>query len=185
MSFTASTWPGTRTRPAHPSLPGPGTSGVSAQRQSATATASGLYRAAAEASQFRPWRYLLRHVSAQYPTCYESEVQEEGARLCLRFDQNFGKWEEARWMRLPAARQTRDGRCLPENLLEQRQFLSRPSGGKRFDVAHGHYHFGASVCRACGESTGGTRRPAANEEGGGKNAIGAKLAHGGRRALHG
>jgi hypothetical protein len=37
---------------------------------------------------FEPFPSLFGDsASATYPTCYESEVQEEGARLCLRFDQ--------------------------------------------------------------------------------------------------
>ena len=38
---------------------------------------------------FDPLGIFFDTISQQYPTCYESEVQEQGARLCLRFDQNI------------------------------------------------------------------------------------------------
>src|SRR5262249_51711901 len=38
---------------------------------------------------FDPLGIFFDTVSAQYPTCYQSEVDEEGAKLCLRFDQTI------------------------------------------------------------------------------------------------
>jgi len=94
---------------------------------------------------FDPGGIFFDNISAQYPTCYDTEVQEEGARLCLRFDQNFGNTGEGSMelrFSLP------HGQTPPLANAYQRiywsdgiQFQDRLAGQVEFHAAHGHYHF--------------------------------------------
>ena len=43
---------------------------------------------------FDPVGIFFDMVSTSFPTCYQSEVDEDGARLCLRFDQIFANTGE-------------------------------------------------------------------------------------------
>jgi hypothetical protein len=95
---------------------------------------------------FDPGGIFFDEISSAYPTCYQSEVAEEGARLCLRFDQIFANVGEGP-MQLRFAVPT--GATPPAVTASQRIFRSdgvehfqdRVAGDVEFHSAHGHYHF--------------------------------------------
>jgi hypothetical protein len=94
---------------------------------------------------FDPGGIFFDNISAQYPTCYETEVQEEGARLCLRFDQNFGNIGEGAMdlrFKLPHG-QTPPAANAYQRLYQSdgSTFQDRLAGQVEFHQAHGHYHF--------------------------------------------
>ena len=121
---------------------------------------------------FDPGGIFFDTISAQYPTCYETEVQEEGARLCLRFDQNFGNAGEG-LMDLRFA--LPHGQTPPTANAYQRiysstgnYFQDRLAGQVEFHVAHGHYHFksfGLSSLWRVDTNGEGDRLPANAERG--------------------
>jgi hypothetical protein len=83
-------------------------------------------------------------MSTEYPTCYRSEVEEEGARLCLRFDQIFANaGEGALELRFTVPKGTKP----PTRDAFQRVFRSDGSasdvlvGEVELHGTHGHYHF--------------------------------------------
>ena len=136
---------------------------------------------------FDPGGIFFDTISAQYPTCYETEVQEEGARLCLRFDQNFGNAGEGPMdlrFALP------HGQTPPTANAYQRiysstgnSFQDRLAGQVEFHVAHGHYHFTSfglsSLWRV--DTNGKVTDSHPMRKGGGKHAIGATLTRSGRK----
>ena len=136
---------------------------------------------------FDPGGIFFDTISAQYPTCYESEVQEEGARLCLRFDQNSGNvGEGAMDLRFALPH----GQTPPTANAYQRiywsdgnSFQDRLAGQVEFHVAHGHYHFKSfglsSLWRI--DRAGNVTDSHPMRKGGGKHAIGAKLTRTGRK----
>lgn len=94
---------------------------------------------------FDPGGIFFDEISSDYPTCYQSEVAEEDARLCLRFDQIFAN-AGAGPMQLRFAVPT--GTTPPAVTASQRIFWSdgtthqdRAAGSVEFHEAHGHYHF--------------------------------------------
>jgi hypothetical protein len=84
--------------------------------------------------------------SPDYPSCYKTEVEEDGARLCLRFDQIFANTGEGAMdlrFRVPTG-------TTPSTVdVSQRIYSSSPSGlfedrlaGQvEYHPAHLHYHF--------------------------------------------
>lgn len=95
---------------------------------------------------FDPGGIFFDVVSAAHPSCYQSEVDEEGARLCLRFDQifaNIGEGTLQLRFAVPA------GTTPPATTATQRLFWSddpsryddRAAGTMEFHDVHGHYHF--------------------------------------------
>ena len=94
---------------------------------------------------FDPVGIFFDTVSPQYPTCYQSEVDEEGARLCLRFDQtiaNVGEGPMEMRFSVPT------GTMPPTTNGFQRIYSSdgvsyqdRLAGQMEFHPVHGHYHF--------------------------------------------
>jgi hypothetical protein len=93
---------------------------------------------------FDPSGIFFDTISPAYPSCYQSEVDEEGARLCLRFDQIFANVGEGP-MELHFAVPT--GETPPTSPVFQRIHRSDGSaedllaGAVEFHAAHGHYHF--------------------------------------------
>jgi hypothetical protein len=94
---------------------------------------------------FDPGRIFPDAIDSTYPSCYFTEVEEEGARLCLRFDQVFANTGEGPLeVRFQLPRDAPPGR--PEAF--QRVYLS--DGPKRFEnlsagqvefhPTHAHYH---------------------------------------------
>jgi len=85
-------------------------------------------------------------VSAAFPSCYQSEVDEDGAHLCFRFDQNFANIGEGP-VELRFSVPT--GATPPLAPVFQRiywsddpaHFNDSPAGEVEFHVTHGHYHF--------------------------------------------
>lgn len=95
---------------------------------------------------FDPGGIFFDAISPLYPTCYESEVNEEGARLCLRFDQIFANTGEGAMelrFSVPA------GTTPPLADVYQGIYWSndpahtsdRLAGQVEFHPTHGHYHF--------------------------------------------
>lgn len=95
---------------------------------------------------FDPVGIFFDEISAASPSCYQSEVDEEAARLCLRFDQIFANTGEGA-MELRFALPT--GTTPPVADVYQHVYASddasNPSetlaGQVAFHPAHGHYHF--------------------------------------------
>jgi hypothetical protein len=95
---------------------------------------------------FDPVGIFFDSISSAYPTCYQSEVEEEGARLCLRFDQIFANSGEGA-MELRFSVPT--GTTPPLTDVYQRIYWSddaahvedRRAGQVEFHPTHGHYHF--------------------------------------------
>lgn len=95
---------------------------------------------------FDPGGIFFDEISSEYPTCYQSEVAEEGARLCMRFDQIFANVGEGP-MELRFA--VPSGETPPAVTASQRIFWSdgaahyqdRVAGDVELHQAHGHYHF--------------------------------------------
>jgi hypothetical protein len=93
---------------------------------------------------FDPVGIFFDEVSATNPTCYRSEVEEEGARTCLRFDQIFANvGEGAMELRFSVPHAAPDG----NHPVFQRLYASNggfedvPAGEVEFHPTHGHYHF--------------------------------------------
>ena len=95
---------------------------------------------------FDPGGIFFDEISLEHPTCYESEVEEDNAQLCLRFDQifaNIGEGSMELRFRLPA------GEYPPAATAMQRIYSTDPfnafreqtAGDMEFHEAHGHYHF--------------------------------------------
>jgi hypothetical protein len=93
---------------------------------------------------FDPGGIFFDEISSEHPSCYQSEVAEEGASLCLRFDQIFAN-SGAGPMELRFAVPT--GTTPPTVMASQRIFWSdgvtedRVAGPVEFHDAHGHYHY--------------------------------------------
>ncbi|MBI1788070.1 MAG: hypothetical protein HYR60_11045 [Acidobacteria bacterium] len=96
---------------------------------------------------FDPVGIFFDNISAQYPTCYESEVQEEGARLCLRFDQtlaNTGEGPMELRFAIPSGLPAPPVTNAYQRLYwsdSPAHFEERLAGQMEFHQAHGHYHF--------------------------------------------
>ena len=95
---------------------------------------------------FNPGGIFFDTISDLYPSCYVSEVQEENARLCLRFDQifaNTGQGPMELRFSVPA------GTTPALTSVFQRiywsdgasHFEDRPAGQVVWHDAHQHYHF--------------------------------------------
>jgi hypothetical protein len=95
---------------------------------------------------FDPVGIFFDEVSTTFPSCYKSEVDEEGARLCLRFDQIFANTGEGP-MELRFA--VPKGTSPPLASVYQRIYWSDSpthfedalAGEVEFHPTHGHYHF--------------------------------------------
>lgn len=136
---------------------------------------------------FDPGGIFFDNISAQYPTCYDTEVQEEGAHLCLRFDQNFGNiGEGAMDLRFGLPH----GQTPPTANAYQRiywsdnhSFQERLAGQVEFHAAHGHYHFKSfglsSLWRLTSNGQVADAHPMRKSSG--KRAIGAQLTRTGRK----
>src|SRR6185369_8592107 len=101
---------------------------------------------------FDPVGIFFDEVSPTYPTCYQSEVEEQNAKLCLRFDQiiaNTGEGSMEMRFRVAAGTQppTANGyqRIYHSDGVT---FEDRLAGELEFHQAHGHYHF-----RSFGQTT--------------------------------
>jgi hypothetical protein len=93
---------------------------------------------------FDPGGIFFDNISEQYPSCYQTEVDEEGANTCLRFDQIFANVGEGPMeLRFSVPHNAPDG----THDVYQRLHWSdgtpedRLSGEVEFHPAHGHYHF--------------------------------------------
>ena len=93
---------------------------------------------------FDPGGIFFDEISGLYPSCYRSEVEEEGARLCLRFDQIFANVGEGSMeLRFSVPTATPEG----NHDVFQRVYRSDGehddclAGQVEFHPAHGHYHF--------------------------------------------
>jgi len=95
---------------------------------------------------FDPVGIFFDTVSTPYPTCYQSEVDEEGAKLCLRFDQIFANLGEGPMeLRFSVPK----GTTPPVANVYQRvywsdtptHFSDNLAGQVEFHATHGHYHF--------------------------------------------
>ena len=116
---------------------------------------------------FDPVGIFFDAVSPLFPTCYQSEVDEEGARLCLRFDQIFANTGEGA-MELRFSVPT--GTTPPLTDVFQRLYWSddparfdeRRAGQVEFHETHGHYHFTSfGVSRLFAATASGARTSAA------------------------
>ena len=95
---------------------------------------------------FDPVGIFFDAISTDFPTCYQSEVDEEDARLCLRFDQIFANTGQGA-MELRFAVPT--GTTPPFADVLQRVYWSddpahvedRVAGQVELHETHGHYHF--------------------------------------------
>ena len=95
---------------------------------------------------FDPGGVFFDAISEAYPTCYQSEVDEEGAKTCLRFDQIFANVGEGP-LELRFAVPT--GTSPAAATAVQRRYSSDPDdapqdepvGAVEFHAVHGHYHF--------------------------------------------
>lgn len=95
---------------------------------------------------FDPVGIFFDVVSPIFPSCYQSEVDEEGAQLCLRFDQIFANTGEGP-MELRFA--VPKGTSPPLANVYQRIYWSdspshsedRLAGQVELHETHGHYHF--------------------------------------------
>jgi hypothetical protein len=95
---------------------------------------------------FDPGGVFFDTISEPYPSCYESEVEEENAKTCLRFDQIFANVGEGP-LELRFAVPT--GTTPAAVTAVQRRYSSDPSaapqddpvGAVEFHAVHGHYHF--------------------------------------------
>lgn len=95
---------------------------------------------------FDPVGIFFDTVSPSFPSCYQSEVDEEGARLCLRFDQIFANTGEGPMeLRFSVPTGT-----TPEHAnVYQRiywsdsatHFEDRLAGEVHYHGTHSHYHF--------------------------------------------
>ncbi len=93
---------------------------------------------------FDPVGIFFDEVSDTNPTCYRSEVEEEGARTCLRFDQIFANvGEGAMELRFSVPRAAPDGDHDVAQRLHWSDggFEDRLAGQVEFHPTHGHYHF--------------------------------------------
>lgn len=93
---------------------------------------------------FDPGGIFFDNISTQYPTCYETEVLEEGARLCLRFDQNFANVGEGSMdlrFSLPHGQTPPTANAFQRIHWSNGHFEDRLAGQVEFHAAHGHYHF--------------------------------------------
>jgi hypothetical protein len=87
-------------------------------------------------------------VSPDFPSCYKTEVEEDGAQLCLRFDRVFANTAEGA---LELRFKIPDGPGPPPATADvfQRLYWSddpasfddRPAGTVEYHSSHGHYHF--------------------------------------------
>ena len=95
---------------------------------------------------FDPGGIFFDTISSDYPSCYQSEVDEEGAKTCLRFDQIFANTGEGPLeLRFAVPAGTR-----PEATQAfQRRYWSNGTtspqddavGAVEFHQVHDHYHF--------------------------------------------
>ena len=95
---------------------------------------------------FDPGGIFFDAISEAYPTCYQSEVDEEGAKTCLRFDQIFANVGDGPLeLRFSVPTGTFPGAVT----AVQRRYFSDPNaaplddavGAVEFHEVHGHYHF--------------------------------------------
>jgi Lysyl oxidase len=112
---------------------------------------------------FDPVGIFFDTISPVFPSCYQSEVDEEGAHLCLRFDQIFANTGEGA-MELRFSVPT--GTTPPLVDVFQRTYWSddatrfdeRPTGQVEFHGTHGHYHFTSfGVSRLFAETASGAK----------------------------
>jgi hypothetical protein len=95
---------------------------------------------------FDPVGIFFDTISAAFPSCYQSEVDEEGARRCLRFDQIFANTGEgAMELRFSVPRGTTPSRS---DVLQRTYWSDSPThfeesvvGQVEYHGTHGHYHF--------------------------------------------
>jgi hypothetical protein len=93
---------------------------------------------------FDPGGIFFDEISALYPSCYRTEVEEEGATLCLRFDQIFANVGDGNMeLRFSVPTAAPDG----NHPVFQRIYWSdgthedRLTGEVEFHPEHAHYHF--------------------------------------------
>jgi hypothetical protein len=93
---------------------------------------------------FDPGGIFFDNISAVYPSCYQTEVDEEGAQTCLRFDQTFANVGEG-----PMELRFSVPTGAPEGSHDAFQRLhwsdgppeDRPAGQVEYHPEHGHFHF--------------------------------------------
>jgi hypothetical protein len=93
---------------------------------------------------FDPVGIFFDEVSDIHPTCYRSEVEEEGAQTCLRFDQIFANTGEgAMELRFSVPHAAPEGNhdVFQRLYWSDGGFEDRLAGEVEFHPTHGHYHF--------------------------------------------
>jgi hypothetical protein len=95
---------------------------------------------------FDPVGIFFDIISASFPSCYQSEVDEEDARLCLRFDQIFANTGDGPMeLRFSVPKGTTPS---VSNVLQRIYWSDGPAhfeesvvGQVEYHGIHGHYHF--------------------------------------------
>ena len=95
---------------------------------------------------FDPGGVFFDTISPLYPSCYQSEVDEEDAKTCLRFDQIFANVGDGP---LELRFAVPSGTTPAAVTAVQRRYSSDPNaapqddtvGAVEFHAVHGHYHF--------------------------------------------
>ena len=112
---------------------------------------------------FDPTGIFFDTISTLFPSCYQSEVDEEGARLCLRFDQIFANSGEGP---MELRYSVPKGTTPPLSDVFQRIYWSdrpdhfdeRLAGQVESHEIHGHYHFTSfGLTRLCSADAQGSR----------------------------
>ena len=137
-------------------------------------------------ASFDPGGIFFDEISSAYPSCYVSEVREEGARTCLRFDQimaNAGEGPIDLRFTVPS------GTTPPSVSVSQHIFRSdgtvedRPAGQVEFHPFHGHYHFTSfGLSRLWATDAAGSRSGSVPlKQNHGRRPVGAQLTRTGRK----
>ena len=93
---------------------------------------------------FDPGGIFFDEISEAYPSCYRTEGEEEGARLCLRFEQifaNVGGGHMERRFSVPTAAPEGDHPVYQRLYRSDGTHDDLLAGEVEFHPAHGHYHF--------------------------------------------
>ena len=94
---------------------------------------------------FDPGAIFARAISPQFPSCYYTEVEEDGAHTCLRFDQvfaNVGQGDMEVRFTVPNGSVATSYEAFQRIYWSDRadRFEDRPVGRVEFHRTHEHYH---------------------------------------------
>jgi hypothetical protein len=93
---------------------------------------------------FDPGGIFFDEISELHPSCYRTEVEEESAETCLRFDQifaNVGEGSMELRFSVPHAAPEGNHDVFQRLYWSDREPEDRLAGQVEFHGAHGHYHF--------------------------------------------